>query len=496
MAKSPPVIPTPCDDCEIQTIVWLVGFPGPPHDRNVKFFPALLVGTLLLSLDHRSLAADRPETNFVADFTESELIETWGWLVGHQEAVAGIEIDRIELAAMMKGFCSGIHGEAALCDLSQVSPDIDRLGKARRAKLVRAEEERNEAEARKFFRALKENPHVADLPGGVQYEIIHPGNGAVPVPRQTANVHYTARLLDGREFAQMGPIEVVLVTNHAPFAAWVDGLRKIGAGGTIKLYVPPPLPEKDALRWGIPPGSAMIFEVELLGVRDTTEQELADELVPPAPELELPSSGCSVGVLFQIWGWTIAQKTRAAQFNLSETQLTALADGMQSAIIGKPARSDLERVAPAAEKFVNDHREQARLAAKQRQTAEMETLFAQLKRNTNIVEMADGLRYEILQPGTGPRPKTGQLVKVNYIGSLIDGRIFDRTDPTLGPLDIKLGSVIPGWSEGVQKISPGGRIKLYIPPSLGYGGTATGGIPPDSTLIFEIELLEVNNAED
>src|SRR5262249_54444478 len=156
--------------------------------------------------------------------------------------------------------------------------------------------------------------------------------------------------------------------------------------------------------------------------------------------------------------------------------------GMQSGISGTPARSDLQRITPSVEKFVNDHREQARLAAKQKRLAEMNALFSELKHNPNVVELADGLRYEILQPGTAPHPKTGQLVKVNYIGRLPDGRIFDRTDPTLGPLDIKVGTVIPGWSEGVQKIGAGGKIRLYIPPSLGYGGVATGGIPPDSTL--------------
>ncbi len=440
-------------------------------------------------------ASPDPATNSTG-FAESDLIETWGWLVAQQEEVASIEVNKSELRSLMKGFSSGVHGGAAPCDLSQVNPDVERLRKARRAKQVRAVEKRNESEASAFFAALKKNPRVAALPGGVKYEIIQPGDGVFPAPRQTVKVHFTAHLLDGTEFAQLGPIDMVLVTNHAPFAAWVAGLQKVKTGGAIRFYVPPPLPEKEALRWGIPPGSAMIFEAELLKVRDTTEQELADEFIAPAPELELPAYGFSTAVVFEAWGWAVAQKTRAAQFNLNETELSALADGLQSGIAGQTARPDLERIRPAVEKFVNDHREQARLEAKRKQLAETEALFAELKRNTNVVELADGLRYEILQPGTGPYPKPGQLVKVNYTGRLIDGRIFDRTDPSLGPLDIKVGSVIAGWSEGVQKINRGGKIKLYIPPALGYGEVPTGGIPSNSALIFEIELLEIKNSVD
>jgi FKBP-type peptidyl-prolyl cis-trans isomerase len=151
---------------------------------------------------------------------------------------------------------------------------------------------------------------------------------------------------------------------------------------------------------------------------------------------------------------------------------------------------------PAVEQFVNDHRKQAQLAFQQQQLADMEKFFAGLKKNPNVVELPSGLRYEILQPGGGTHPRPDQYVKVNYVGRLLDGTVFDRTEPTLGPLDIRMGTVIPGWNEGVQQIGKGGTIKLYIPPSLAYGDVATGGIPPYSTLIFEIELLDIMDTLD
>ena len=119
----------------------------------------------------------------------------------------------------------------------------------------------------------------------------------------------------------------------------------------------------------------------------------------------------------------------------------------------------------------------------------MNALFTKLKENTNVVTLPDGLCYEVLKPGRGPFPKAGQIVLVNYTARLINGRIFDRTMNE--PLHVKVGSVIHGWNEGIQKINKGGKIRLYIPPSLGYGSDAVSGIPADSTLIYEIELIDI-----
>lgn len=451
---------------------------------------------MIFALAGSSLAENpAAKTNAVsrpAGFTDQQLIETWGWIVAQQEGVAGIEINRSELDSWLKGFSAGIHGQASSCDLATAASDLDRLCQARRAKLVRAVEKANEAVARKFFDELKKNTNVVVLPGGLRYEIIKPGSGPHPKPQQTVNVHYTGCLPDGTEFVQVGPSDMILVTNHTPFPAWVAGMQKVSQGGTIKFYVRPPLHEREARGWGIPPGSAMTFEVELLGIRDTDAQSLADALVPLAPETDLPASGLSTAQLFEAWGWGVAQKTRAAKFELQEEELAALADGLQLGIKGKPCRQDLPAMVPAVEQFVNDHRKQAQLAFQRKQLADWEALFARLKQNPNVVELPSGLRYEILKPGHGPYPKPGQTVKVNYTGRLINGRVFDSTAP--GPLDIDLDKVIPGWTEGVQKINPGGKIKLYIPPALGYRDVATSGIPPNSTLIFEIELLEIKDA--
>ncbi len=112
----------------------------------------------------------------------------------------------------------------------------------------------------------------------------------------------------------------------------------------------------------------------------------------------------------------------------------------------------------------------------------------------NTTTTASGLQYVELVEGTGASPKAGQKVTVHYTGTLEDGTKFDssrdRNDPF--SFQIGIGQVIKGWDEGVMSMKMGGRRKLIIPSDLGYGARGAGGvIPPNATLIFDVELLGI-----
>ncbi|MDD3722410.1 MAG: peptidylprolyl isomerase [Lutibacter sp.] len=108
-------------------------------------------------------------------------------------------------------------------------------------------------------------------------------------------------------------------------------------------------------------------------------------------------------------------------------------------------------------------------------------------------ETPSGLRYKILQEGNGKRAAVGSVVSVHYKGQLLDGTVFDSSFPRKQPIDFELGvgQVISGWDEGIQLLKVGDKARFVIPSELAYGSRGAGGvIPPDATLIFDVELMK------
>ena len=207
---------------------------------------------------------------------------------------------------------------------------------------------------------------------------------------------------------------------------------------------------------------------------------------PAAPAVVYPDAQ-----LVEEFGWFMGKRVGLTELAFSKTEVEAFLKGIASAASGKDSPYELEKIGPAMDEFMQKKQSAYLGKMKAQSLAASGAFFTKLKENKSVVELPSGLRYEIVKPGEGAFPKATDTVKVHYTGTLIDGTVFDSSVKRGEPAEFPLDGVIPGWTEGIQKINKGGKLKLYIPPQLAYGDDGKGDIPPSSTLIFEVELLDI-----
>ncbi len=156
----------------------------------------------------------------------------------------------------------------------------------------------------------------------------------------------------------------------------------------------------------------------------------------------------------------------------------------------KSRLSDAECV-PLLHRFQQEFELRKNPAAREN-IAKGEKYLKEISNNKSVYTTKSGLKYRKLKDGNGKHPKATDRVKVHYTGKLIDGKVFDSSVERGEPITFPLNQVIPGWTEGLQIMDEGSKYILYIPQDLGYGMRDMGSIPAGSTLIFEVELLEIN----
>ena len=121
-----------------------------------------------------------------------------------------------------------------------------------------------------------------------------------------------------------------------------------------------------------------------------------------------------------------------------------------------------------------------------------DSLLTENKKRKDVTTTASGLQFETLRKGSGARPTAKSTVTVHYVGTLVDGTEFDNSHKRGEPATFPVGGVIPGWQEGLQLMNEGGTYRLVVPPDLAYGERGAGrDIGPNSTLIFEVELIKI-----
>ncbi|MEO5330618.1 MAG: FKBP-type peptidyl-prolyl cis-trans isomerase [Magnetococcus sp. YQC-5] len=169
--------------------------------------------------------------------------------------------------------------------------------------------------------------------------------------------------------------------------------------------------------------------------------------------------------------------------------------GLQDSLDKKPSQLTPDEITQASTDFKEviqkEIEKKSQQAAEKNQKKGAEYLAANGAKK-GVTTTASGLQYEVLTPGSGPKPTATDHVKVHYQGTLLDGTIFDSSIARKEPITFPLDRVIPGWTEGVQLMPTGSKYRFVIPAKLAYGSKgAPPSIEPESTLIFEVELLEI-----
>lgn len=350
----------------------------------------------------------------------------------------------------------------------------------------------------------------------IEYVEVEAGTGAQPRPGDIVSVHYTGTLEDGTVFdssTESGQPFTFVLGQGQVIPGWDQGVALMREGGKATLIIPPELAYGEAGRDQIPPNATLTFDVELVQViaapepaeiatGDYEETESGLKYFDLEPGIgETPATGESVTLHFHGWledgtslGGTLDGPPVSFQLGgnqvfpgLEEGVSTMLAGGQRQLVIppelafGEAGSSSIPpnstvilevtllNIIPVPEPSV----------------------FPEID-ESEYEETASGLKYYDVEVGDGASPMPGQQVQVHYTGWLTDGTKFDssidRGVPF--PFPVGVGSVIPGWDEGVSTMQIGGTRLLIIPSEFAYGPEGNGSIPPNATLIFEVHLLD------
>ncbi|MDO6386264.1 FKBP-type peptidyl-prolyl cis-trans isomerase [Uliginosibacterium sp. 31-12] len=190
---------------------------------------------------------------------------------------------------------------------------------------------------------------------------------------------------------------------------------------------------------------------------------------------------------------TVLGQQVSNSFSATPAELEFIKKGLTDAASGAKPAVEMEVYGPKIQQLA-----QARAAVKAEKANAAGKEFAdKAAKEAGAVKSASGLIYIPLKEGTGASPAAADIVKVNYRGTLTDGKEFDSSYARNQPAQFPLNGVIKCWTEGVAKMKVGGKARLVCPPGIAYGdqGTPGGPIPPSATLNFEVELLEITKAE-
>lgn len=354
---------------------------------------------------------------------------------------------------------------------------------------------------------------------GLQFLEFVPGEGLNPQDGDIVTMNFIASLPDGTEFSNSyldGNPVVAILGRGQLLAGWEEGLRLMKVGSQARMLLPPDLAFGSEGYGLIPPDSDVILVVEIVSIEN-----------PPKPEIVSENDLSKMDNGLQYYDITVGDGEEAAQGTLVSNHFALWVKGetenlfIGSSYDGQPITFEVglgDTVFPGWEEGVVNMKVGGKrllvvpptlglgetgggdIPANATLLLEIELL--EVKEPVKMTEIdpenyqttESGLKYYDLVEGNGNMPQAGQTIVVHYSGWLEDGTKFDSSIDRGEPFSFQVGAgmVIPGWDEGVSTMKVGGIRQLVIPSELGYGEAgASPIIPPNATLIFEVELLEV-----
>ena len=353
---------------------------------------------------------------------------------------------------------------------------------------------------------------------GLQYVELLAGDGPAPQEGDIIVMHFVGSLADGTEFGntyEQGEPATVIFGREQLLPGWDEGIGLMKEGGKAQLILPPELAFGAEGYGMIPPDSQIILDIEIISVE-----------APPNPTSVSTDDLVTTDSGLQFADLSVGDGLEAVDSNTVSTHYTMWVKGdsedmyVSSSVNHEPitfviGRGDM--VFPGWEEGVSGMKpggirllvippelalgEQGGGIIPPNATLIMEIELTEVREPIKMTEVNEedyivtesGLKYYDIEAGDGAMPTTGQTVIVHYTGWLEDGTQFDSSVDRGQPFNFQLdaGMVIPGWDEGVATMKVGGKRQLVIPAELGYGDSSAGIIPPGATLIFDVELLDI-----
>lgn len=174
-----------------------------------------------------------------------------------------------------------------------------------------------------------------------------------------------------------------------------------------------------------------------------------------------------------------------------EIDVDMAVQGLRDVMENREPQLTLEEIGPLMQRLSREGMDKWNAEQGGKNQAEGEAYLAANAEREGVLVTESGLQYEVIAEGSGPRPSATDQVTVHYVGTMIDGTVFDSSRERGEPATFSLNGVIPGWTEGLQLMSVGSTYRLVIPSELAYGETGNPRLGPNATLVFEVELMGI-----